>query len=121
MIWLWVQHKESFQRAFAKSGRIDVDPECKWLIQAAVDAAIRALAAELSLMAQKAQVTVTAEGREKGAQDSVAKAELQVASTVSKALMTEMCIDEDIVSKSGRSLELSSIVSSGAHRLNLTG
>ena len=106
MIWLWVQHKESFQRAFAKSGRIDVDPECKWLIQAAVDAAIRALAAELSLAAPKAQAAVTAEGKGKGAQDSVAKGDLQVASTVSKALMTEMCIDEDIVSLTGRLFEL---------------
>jgi len=93
LIWLWVQHKEIFQRAFAKSGRIDVDPECKWLIQAAVDTATRALAAEFV-----PKTNSVGDGKSKGMYglESVANTELQVASTVSKALMTEMCIDGEI-------------------------
>jgi hypothetical protein len=43
LVWLWAKHEISFQKAFEKSGRIDVDPDCKWLIQAAVDASIRQL------------------------------------------------------------------------------
>jgi len=83
LIWLWVQHKEIFQRAFAKSGRIDVDPECKWLIQAAVDTATRALAAEFV-----PKTNSVGDGKSKGMHglESVANTELQVASTVSKAL-----------------------------------
>ncbi|GKY91428.1 hypothetical protein MPSEU_000115100 [Mayamaea pseudoterrestris] len=46
LVWLWANHEDCFQRAFEKSGRVDVDPECKWLIQATVDTSTRALAFE---------------------------------------------------------------------------
>mmetsp|Transcript_16411 Transcript_16411/g.15859 ORF Transcript_16411/g.15859 Transcript_16411/m.15859 type:complete len:522 (-) Transcript_16411:153-1718(-) len=40
--WLWAQYKCTFEKAFIKSGRIDVDPECKWLINEAIDTALKA-------------------------------------------------------------------------------
>ncbi|CAB9500235.1 expressed unknown protein [Seminavis robusta] len=43
LVWLWKNHEADFQRAFTKSGRIDVDPTCKWLVHAATDASVRAL------------------------------------------------------------------------------
>jgi len=38
-VWLWSRYQEIFKAAFAKNGRIDVDPECIWLIKAAVEKA----------------------------------------------------------------------------------
>lgn len=38
-IWLWSRYQETFKAAFAKNGRIDVDPECIWLTKAAVEKA----------------------------------------------------------------------------------
>jgi len=38
-IWLWSHHQSTFTKAFAKSGRLDVDPNCQWLIKAAVEKA----------------------------------------------------------------------------------
>jgi len=42
-IWLWSNYKDCFESAFAKNGRIDVDPECKWLVQVAVNLVSEAL------------------------------------------------------------------------------
>ncbi|KAI2490775.1 hypothetical protein MHU86_23799 [Fragilaria crotonensis] len=112
LVWLWVQHKDSFQRAFAKSGRIDVDPECKWLIQAAVDAASRALVSELAEALQNGGLLASAlsSARNKGGSGSVKQTGIEldrhavasitvdarIASIVSEALMTELCIDEEV-------------------------
>lgn len=112
LVWLWVQHKDSFQRAFAKSGRIDVDPECKWLIQAAVDAASRALMLELTEAIQHGGPLASAlsSARNKGSSGSAKSTgsesekqatasvtvDARVALIVSEALMTELCIDEEI-------------------------
>lgn len=112
LVWLWVQHKDSFQRAFAKSGRIDVDPECKWLIQAAVDAASRALMLELTEAIQHGGPLASAlsSARNKGGSSSAKPSgselekqatasitvDARVALIVSEALMTELCIDEEI-------------------------
>ena len=112
LVWLWVQHKDSFQSAFAKSGRIDVDPECKWLIQAAVDAASRALMSELTENVQNGGLLASAlsSARNKGGSGLVKPsgneldkqaaasitADARVALIVSEALMTELCIDEEV-------------------------
>lgn len=112
LVWLWVQHKDSFQRAFAKSGRIDVDPECKWLIQAAVDAASRALMLELAEAIQNGGPLASAmlSARSKGGSGSAkpvggelekqatasVTVDVRVALIVSEALMTELCIDEEV-------------------------
>ena len=76
-----------------------MDPDCKWLIQAAVDAATRALAVELAGIGQKTLTLVALEGKSKCTQGNANKTELHFASTTSKALMTEMCIDEEMVRK----------------------
>ena len=101
LVWLWNYHEDDFQRAFAKSGRIDVDLTCKWLVQAAVDTAVRALTMYL-----------TGSGKASGARaskaDSAAKepierstensTELMSAIVVCRSLSTESLIDADIVS-----------------------
>ena len=43
LVWLWSNHEIAFRDAFEKSGRIDVDPDCKWLVHAAIDTAVREL------------------------------------------------------------------------------
>ena len=116
LVWLWAQNKSSFQRAFAKSGRIDVDPECKWLIHTAVDASVRSLMLDIAdtvarggsvasafggsrnkaaLGTSKGGAAANESDRHTGASTSV---DVHVACTVSQALMTEFCIDEDMVS-----------------------
>jgi hypothetical protein len=114
-LWLWRHHADGFQKAFAKSGRTDVDPECKWLIHAAVDTSVRALSQELAdatsragsplsaaLMAYKSKGT----SAQKGAlgtevdrlQVTTTKLDLLIASIVSKALMAGLSVDEQMVS-----------------------
>jgi len=46
--WLWAEHADHFQNAFAKSGRIDVDRQCKWLIYAAADATVYKFTEEIN-------------------------------------------------------------------------
>lgn len=117
LVWLWAQNKRSFQRAFAKSGRIDVDPECKWLIHTAVDASVRALMLDIADAVARGGSTASAlgGGRNKGptnasktgGQASASESDRQsgsstsvdvhVASIVSQALMAQFCIDECVV------------------------
>ncbi|KAL3916321.1 MAG: hypothetical protein SGILL_005231 [Bacillariaceae sp.] len=48
MLWLWRNNENTFQKAFAKSGRIDVDSDSKWCVDAAVNKAVSALSDQLS-------------------------------------------------------------------------
>ena len=48
LVWLWDSHGPSFQRAFETNGRFDVDPDCKWLIQVAVDTVVSELSLEIA-------------------------------------------------------------------------
>jgi hypothetical protein len=112
LLWLWRNHEEAFQRAFAKSGRIDVDPECKWLIHAAVDKSVQALCQEIAdaaalpgsqltaaLMAYKSRGNSsqkTALGAESDRSQATTKLDLLIASIVSKALMAGLSVDEQM-------------------------
>mmetsp|Transcript_7401 Transcript_7401/g.11620 ORF Transcript_7401/g.11620 Transcript_7401/m.11620 type:complete len:1964 (+) Transcript_7401:138-6029(+) len=111
LVWLWMQHKDTFRRAFAKSGRIDVDPECKWLIHAAIDAVSRAILAELvdasqnggplasaiSSARSKAGTTKVTGGSECNNSVSASTTlDSRLTMIASKALMTELCIDEGV-------------------------
>lgn len=97
-----------------KSGRIDVDPECKWLIQTAVDAAVRALMLDIADTVARGGSMATALGggrKKKGGtngvksgqspskdSDSSTSVELHVARIISQGLMGEFCIDDSVVS-----------------------
>jgi hypothetical protein len=112
LVWLWAQHKESFQRAFVKSGRIDVDPECKWLIQTAVDAAVRALMLDIADTVARggSMAMALGGGRSKGVTNGLTSSkegdrqcgssfvDVHVARLVSQGLMGEFCMDESVVS-----------------------
>mmetsp|Transcript_18172 Transcript_18172/g.25999 ORF Transcript_18172/g.25999 Transcript_18172/m.25999 type:complete len:547 (+) Transcript_18172:1131-2771(+) len=99
-IWLWVQHKECFQRAFAKSGRIDVDPECKWLINSAVEVSTSALISELPCGGVNSEVLgklgITGSMRDAKSTWPSGLNEIRVAYIVSESLMQELCIDEEM-------------------------
>uniref|UniRef100_A0A7S4N115 Uncharacterized protein n=1 Tax=Odontella aurita TaxID=265563 RepID=A0A7S4N115_9STRA len=95
--WLWAQFRDSFERAFAIGGRIDVDPECKWLIHAAVDAAVRALTAEL-LESGALPLSSSSGGHKsvsgKGGGSGAAKlTEIRAACLASQALTKELFVD----------------------------
>lgn len=45
--WLWAEHKDCFHQAVTKSGRINVDPDCKWLIHISIEKSIFTLATSL--------------------------------------------------------------------------
>lgn len=103
LVWLWANHESNFQEAFDKSGRMDVDPECKWLVQAAIDTCFRELTKDIAdsmarnkgpfaeaAAARKAQKQNGSEG-EKSAVS--AKLKIHAAKLVTRALMTELRID----------------------------
>lgn len=110
LLWLWKFHEESFQRAFSKSGRIDVEPECKWLLSAAVNKAIVAvgLAMEdpssrtttpltIALMALKSKSS-----SQKGSQDKesgnflTSSIDLLVVSAVAKGLNNGLVVNPQV-------------------------
>jgi len=106
-----INHEADFQLAFEKKGRIDVDPDCKWLIQTAVvDTAVRELTADYTdsiskgkgvfaeaSIARKVQVhtklfhpgVFTGEPEKETAR----KLEGHIAAVVSKALMVKVHLD----------------------------
>lgn len=115
LLWLWRNQEGCFQRAFAKSGRIDVDSECKWFVNTAINKAVTALSNEVTgstsratglttaLLAHKNKSSVGSKGAHGIAdQDSlrttVTKIDLLAASVVSKSLNTALVLNEEMVS-----------------------
>jgi len=113
LLWLWRNQEGCFQRAFAKSGRIDVDPECKWFVNAAVNKAVTALSNEVigstsranglttALLAHKSKSSSGQKGTHgKAEQDSLrtttTKIDLLAASVVSKSLNMTLVLNEDM-------------------------
>lgn len=100
LVWLWNNHEEDFQRAFAKSGRIDVDPMCKWLVHASVDASVRALKQYISELGTgriektESGTTLVAES----ASDAAMPPDVATVLVVSRALTAESCKDDETVS-----------------------
>jgi len=86
-VWLWNYHEDEFQVAFTKSGRIDVDPTCKWLVQAAVDASIRALTAHICKKGMVAVIKNDSSAKSAVPQTDV-NVDLVAASVIGKALTT---------------------------------
>ena len=116
LLWLWRNQEGCFQRAFTKSGRIDVDPECKWFVNAAVNKAVTALSNEVigstsranglttALLAHKSKSSNGQKGTYgKAEQDSLktttTKIDLLAASVVSKSLNMTLVLNEDMVSQ----------------------
>jgi len=87
LVWLWNYHEDEFQVAFTKSGRIDVDPTCKWLVQAAVDASIRALTAHICKKGMVAVIKNDSSAKSAVPQTDV-NVDLVAASVIGKALTT---------------------------------
>ena len=110
LLWLWRHHEDCFQKAFAKSGRIDVDPECKWLINAAVERAVLVLSQEIatpgSHLSSSLAVPKTKGGssskslqgsESERSQAKNTKVDLLTLSIVSKSLAEGMAVDEQMV------------------------
>jgi len=113
LVWLWAHHQSAFQTAFNRSGRIDVDPDCKWLIQAAVEISVQELAAEISReraagtgpYTSLAKAKREESAQQQGGVNTVAQAaewgtllssvEIKSASVSSRALMSELSMIED--------------------------
>jgi hypothetical protein len=116
LVWLWLNHQGTFQDAFQKSGRLDVDPDCKWIIQAAVDAAVSALVREVSEQTTKGtgpfaeafgakkkaatpkQVSPssTAPETENNTAETAKQVEVYTAMTVSRALVDSLTISQQL-------------------------
>jgi len=93
LVWLWSNHEIAFRDAFEKSGRIDVDPDCKWLIHAAVDTSIRELTSEIAQERATSKGPYAApSGTSSDANNpgSSFRLDVHTANIVSKALMTEL-------------------------------
>ena len=101
LIWLWNCHEVDFQRAFAKSGRIDVDPTCKWLVFATVDVSVRALSVHISNNSKAGTSSFQSLSSERTSADNptpISNSDVVSASVVSKALWSQPCLDEGVVS-----------------------
>ena len=116
--WLWENQESSFQRAFSKMGRVDEDPECKWLVQAALDKAVEALSKEVADAATRATSPLAVallahknknNGNQKGPalnpaeslKATTTRLDLLAASIVSRALNVGFVINEEVVSREG--------------------
>ena len=110
MLWLWRNNETSFQKAFAKRGRIDVDSECKWCVDAAVNKAVSALLDQLSeesssrtvgpltsaLIAHKNKSSMGKDTESLKA--SALKIDLLAASLASRSLDMTLTLNEEMVS-----------------------
>jgi hypothetical protein len=110
VVWLWATREHTFQQAFEKNGRIDVDPDCKWLIQASVDTAVGELSLDIAesmargegafaeaAALRKANVIGTETELSRSQISAAAhKVDVCTASIVSKALSAEMCVNDDM-------------------------
>ena len=111
VVWLWANHENSFQEAFEKSGRIDVDPDCKWLVNAAVDSSVRTLALDIAesiasgegpfaeaSAARKTHLSTKSVNGNQSTDSELAeltkKVEVHAARLVSKALVSELSISK---------------------------
>ena len=108
LVWLWNYHEDDFQRAFAKSGRIDVDPTCKWLVHAAVDASVRALTLYITESGMTGGVPRKSDALPDSPSESTFSVGLASAFVASKALTTETCRDNGTVSSTAVSEHRSS-------------
>lgn len=106
LMWLWATQEQTFQQAFRTNGRIDVDIDCKWLIQAAVDTAVSELSLEIAESMAKgkgkfAEATALRKANFASSNDpsdpemleATKKLDTCTAAIVCKALSTEMCIN----------------------------
>ena len=109
LVWLWVTQEQTFQKAFRCNGRIDVDTDCKWLIQAAVDTAVSELSLEIAESVAKGEgkfAEASALRKAIGASsigpsnpeilEAAKKLDACTAAVVTKALSTEMCISAEM-------------------------
>ncbi|KAL3923312.1 MAG: hypothetical protein SGILL_001725 [Bacillariaceae sp.] len=115
MLWLWRNNEQSFQQAFAKSGRIDVDRDCKWFVDTAVKKAVSALSDQIARESASRSVgpltsaliahkTKSAAGKAAPGTDPqsiravTTKIDLLVASIVSKSLNMTFTLSSEVVS-----------------------
>jgi hypothetical protein len=112
LVSLWANHERKFQQAFEKNGRIDVDSDCKWLVQVAIDTAVRVLTVDIGesmargsgAFAEVARSKIATGGQNGSSSDvaeeqaarSLKKLELHTATLVSKALATELNINTQV-------------------------
>lgn len=94
--WLWAEHEDCFQSAFIKSGRIDVDPECKWLIYTAVDESIMSMHRALDM-----------KGSSKLEEEF---SDYEIACVICNNLMRDICIDDDMDVSSTNFQELTKLL-----------
>lgn len=111
LVWLWANFEPSFQSAFQRSGRIDVDPDCKWLIHIGVELAVNELltaasersegphsqfaVARKTLVVQKQIVGQDILSEKHKISAGQVRVEIETAAVVARALMDELCVLED--------------------------
>ena len=94
--WIWANYNNVFEKTFAKRGRIDVDPHCKWIIHAAIEVATRSLVGKI-LKANKLS-------NPKGQQSSILQSnhidlQVNIAILVNQSLSRGLRCNEEMVSQ----------------------
>ena len=99
--WIWANYNKLFEKTFAKRGRIDVDPDCKWVIYAAIEVATRSLVGKTlkvnKLSNQKGQQSNTI-------QPNYVDLQVNIAILVSQALARGLRCNEEMVSQHNSNL-----------------
>ena len=90
--WVWA----NFEREFSKSDRIDVDPECKWIINAAIEVATR----NLNALTSKINKIVNQTGQESSVLSSEHHLAVQISivTFISQGLSRGLSCNEEMVS-----------------------
>lgn len=96
LIWLWNNHEQDFQRAFATSDRVDFDATCKWLVHSALDTSVQALKQYMEGLTGMAGGS--SNSRLEGLSEASMPSDIATVLVASRALTAESCIDEQTVS-----------------------
>jgi len=92
IIWLWANHRITFGVSFGKSGRIDVDSQCKWLARAAIEKATDEVVAK-----EMEQIVLNSASSTQYISDSKPSSiSVKIAYSVSKAMNTGIRLNTEV-------------------------
>ncbi len=89
--WLWANHRETFEAAFAENAQIDLDPNCKWLVRAAIDKATNENVAK----GMERLVLNSAIATQNSPESTPTSMKLKVASIVSESLNSGISLNNE--------------------------
>ena len=91
-IWLWANYKDRVEKSSSKHGYSEVDDDCKWLLRATVEVAIR------NLNQKNSELLRISDSVSKKVPVSDQKYKIAIASVACKSLSQGLSHNDDMVS-----------------------